>query len=213
MDPSRITPDTDTHGTEASHERRARRNVHLGAMRAIKAVHAAERTWMARVADIMTRLAASPWFLALHVIWFAAWILINMRVTPLPAFDPFPFGLLTMVVSLEAIFLSIFVLMAQGRESSIAELREELTLQVNLRMEAEVTKTLQLVAGLYTRLGHKMGDDPELREMLQPLDPQQMERELLAQIQAAVRNNRNSPLDEIKKMAEMADRRSEKITL
>ena len=67
-----------------------------------------------------------------------------------------------MVVSLEAIFLSIFVLMAQKRESAIAELREELALQVNLRIEEEMTKTLQLVAGLYTRLGHRVAEDPEL---------------------------------------------------
>lgn len=167
-------------------ERRGRRNAHVGAMRAIKAVHAADRTWIERTADRMTRIASSPWFLTLHVFWFTVWILINVGVTFIRPFDPFPFGLLTMVVSLEAIFLSIFVLMAQGRESSIAELREELTLQVNLRMEAEVTKTLQLVAGLYTRLGHKVGDDPELREMLQPLDSAQIEKELIAQIRAAV---------------------------
>jgi uncharacterized membrane protein len=91
-----------------------------------------------------------------------------------------------MVVSLEAIFLSIFVLMAQSRESSIAELREELTLQVNLRIEQEVTKTLELVAGLYTRLGHRLGEDPELAEMLQPLEPERIERELNEQIRAAV---------------------------
>lgn len=172
-------------------ERRARSSAHLGAIRAIKAVHAAERTWMERAADGMTRLAASPWFLALHAVWFTIWILINTGSTPLPAFDPYPFGFLTMVVSLEAIFLSIFVLMAQGRESAIAELREELTLQVNLRMEAEVTKTLQLVAGLYTRLGHKVGDDPELREMLQPLDSERIERELMEQIHPVARRTRD----------------------
>lgn len=167
-------------------ERRSRSSAHLGAIRAIKAAHAGERNWIERGAARMTSLASSPWFFAIHILWFAAWIIVNSGVTPLAAFDPYPFGFLTMVVSLEAIFLSIFVLMAQGRESSIAELREELTLQVNLRMEAEVTKTLQLVAGLYTRLGHKVGDDPELREMLQPLDPQSIERELMEQINSTV---------------------------
>jgi uncharacterized membrane protein len=167
-------------------ERRARSSAHLGAIRAIKAVHARDRTVIQRVADGMTKIAASTWFLSSHVLWFAGWIAINTGLTPLRIFDPFPFGLLTMVVSLEAIFLSIFVLMAQNRESAIAELREELTLQVNLRMEAEVTKTLQLVAGLYTRLGHRVGDDPELQEMLQPLDPRSIERELMEQIQSTV---------------------------
>jgi len=95
-----------------------------------------------------------------------------------------------MIVSLEAIFLSIFVLMTQNRESYIAELREELSLQVNLRMEQEVTKTLQLVAGLYTRLGHRMGDDPELRDMLEPLKPEEMEKELMLQIREAMKSSR-----------------------
>jgi uncharacterized membrane protein len=175
---------------QSKQDRRTRRNAHLGAMRAVKAVHAADRTWMDRVAEGLTRIASSPWFLVTHVFWFSAWILINVGITPIPAFDPYPFGLLTMVVSLEAIFLSIFVLMAQGREAAIAELREELTLQVNLRMEAEVTKTLQLVAGLYTRLGHKVGDDPELQEMLQPLDSESIERELLEQIESTIARKR-----------------------
>lgn len=171
-------------------DRRTRRNVALGAMRAVKAAHTADRTVVERIADRMTRTASSPWFLLLHLFWFASWILVNVGLTPLAVFDPYPFGFLTMVVSLEAIFLSIFVLMAQGRESAIAELREELTLQVNLRMEAEVTKALQLVAGLYTRLGHKVGDDPELQEMLQPLNAENIERELLEQIESSVRRRR-----------------------
>lgn len=172
-------------------ERRSRSKAHLGAIRAIKAAHAGERNWVERVAERMTSLASSPWFFLVHIVWFTAWIIINSGVTPMQPFDPYPFGFLTMVVSLEAIFLSIFVLMAQGRESSIAELREELTLQVNLRMEAEVTKTLQLVAGLYTRLGHQVGEDPELREMLQPLDSQLIERELVEQIQSPIFKREN----------------------
>jgi uncharacterized membrane protein len=170
-------------------ERRARRS-RIGTMRAVKAAHARDRTWIERTADWMTRQASSTPFLLLHVFWFLSWILINTGSTPVRPFDPFPFGLLTMIVSLEAIFLSIFVLMAQSRESNIAELREELSLQVVLRMEAEVTKTLQLVAGLFTRLGHKVGDDPELRDMLQPLEPEEMENEIVQQIQEAMGSKR-----------------------
>ncbi len=103
----------------------------------------------------------------------------------IPAFDPFPFGLLTLVVSLEAIFLSIFVLMAQSRESAVEELREEVSLQVVLRMEEEVTKTLQLVAGLYSRLGHSVSNDEDLREMLGPLDAEKIEDDLIRQIESA----------------------------
>ena len=156
------------------------------AFRAIKAQHSGSQTSMQMIADWLTRFASGTGFFVFHVLAFAGWILWNTGLLPFPQFDPFPFGLLTMIVSLEAIFLSIFVLMSQGRESKIGELREELNLQVNLRIEEEVTKALHLVAGLYTRLGHTLGNDPELREMLQPLDASKIEREVTAQLEEAL---------------------------
>jgi uncharacterized membrane protein len=178
-------------------ERRKRRYVANLAFGAIKAQHAAHRTVLERFVDRLNELASSTWFLVAHVIWFAVWIVLNSGVFHFRPFDPFPFGLMTLVVSLEAIFLSIFVLMAQQRESAIAELREELGLQVSLRVEQEVTKTLQLVAGLYTRLGHRVSDDPELHHMLQPLDVRGIERDLLEQIESATaQRHHNSMLDE-----------------
>jgi uncharacterized membrane protein len=178
-------PTTPLADVTGSAERRRRRFVANRAFGAIKANHAANRTVMQTIADRLNELASSPRFLAIHALWFGIWILWNVGAFELEPFDPFPFGLLTLVVSLEAIFLSIFILMAQKRESAIAELREELGLQVNLRIEEEVTKTLQLVTGLYTRLGHRPGEDPELHDMLQPLDIASIERELLEQIAAA----------------------------
>lgn len=154
--------------------------------RAIKAQHSGESTRMQVLADWLTTFASSTGFFFFHVLAFSAWLLWNSGLFNVPQFDPFPYGLLTMIVSLEAIFLSIFVLMSQGRESRIGELREELTLQVNLRIEEEITKTLHLVAGLYTRLGFTMGNDPELKEMLQPLDPRKMEAEVTEQIEDAI---------------------------
>ncbi|MBC7788934.1 MAG: DUF1003 domain-containing protein [Anaerolineae bacterium] len=165
-----------------SGERRERVVGTRRAVLAIKAEHAADRSRMEIVADRLTRSASSPFFFLFHVIWFAGWIIWNVGAFGFRPFDPFPFGLLTMVVSLEAIFLSIFVLMAQGRESQIAELREEVTLQVLLRSEEEITKVLQLMAGLYGRLGHKVAEDHELREMLQPLSTRDIERQLIQQI-------------------------------
>ncbi|HET9424089.1 MAG TPA: DUF1003 domain-containing protein [Gemmatimonadaceae bacterium] len=172
-------------------ERRRNRTIANRAFGAIKAQHAAERSFIEGLADGLNEIASSTPFLVLHVIWFVTWILWNLGLFGFTPFDPFPFGLLTMVVSLEAIFLSIFVLMAQKRESAIAELREELMLQVNLRMEEEVTKTLQLVAGLYTRLGHVMAEDEELGDMLRPLDVTTIERELTEEIaQVAAKRKR-----------------------
>jgi len=177
-----------------SGERRSRMIGARRAFRAIKVAHASDLSPLERIADRLTAFAGSTPFLVLHVVWFATWIgwnslYVGQRIFQLPPFDPFPFGLLTMVVSLEAIFLSIFVLLSQRRESAIADLREELTLQVNLRIEEEVTKTLQLVAGLYRRMGHELAEDPELREMLQPFDSHKIEEALVEQIkgQAAAR--------------------------
>ena len=179
---------------DASPERRKRRYVANLAFGAIKAQHSAHRTRLERFVDGLNMVASSTLFLVAHFAAFAFWLLWNTGHLGLRPIDPFPFGLMTTIVSLEAIFLSIFVLMAQQRESAIAELREELGLQVSLRVEQEVTKTLQLVAGLYTRLGHRVSDDPELMHMLQPLDVKAIERDLLEQIEAATQNKHSNTM-------------------
>jgi uncharacterized membrane protein len=173
-----------TEGDRASRRERRARSGSNRQVEAVKTRLADERSATERLADRLTRIAASAGFLIAHVVWFAGWILLNLGLLGPKPFDPFPFGLLTMVVSLEAIFLSIFVLMTQSRESRIAELREEMTLEVDLRMEEEVTKTLQLVTGLYGRLGFEVSsDDDDLDEMLKPLDKEGIERELENQIE------------------------------
>jgi uncharacterized membrane protein len=157
---------------------------------AIKAQRAADRTRVEEIAESLNETASSTPFLIFHAIWFLIWLPWNIGVfrrLGLQPFDPYPFGLLTMIVSLEAIFLSIFVLLAQKREAAIAELREELSLQVGLWTEQEVTKTLQLVTGLYRRLGHPLAEDVELRQMLGPLDVHGIEARLLAEIDATTR--------------------------
>jgi uncharacterized membrane protein len=156
------------------------------AFRAIKAQHSSNRSKMEIMADRMIGFASSTPFLVIHAFVFVGWIYWNLPFSGLKKFDPYPYGMLTTIVSLEAIFLSIFVLMTQSRESRIGELREELTLQVNLRMEEEITKTLHLVAGLYARLNLALADDPELRAMLEPLDPKKMEQDLAEQISASM---------------------------
>lgn len=176
--------------TEEQPDRRRRRLLANRAFGALKAQHNAERSFVETIADELNDFASSSPYLVFHVVWFAIWMPWNLGWFGLKIFDPFPFGLLTMVVSLEAIFLSIFILIAQKRESAIAELREELALQVNLRIEEEMTKTLQLVAGLYTRLGHRVAEDPELSDMMQPLDVAGLERALQSQIAEAAAQRR-----------------------
>jgi uncharacterized membrane protein len=163
-------------------ERRVVRAAFNRPMVALKAAHTSDRSLMERIAVGSTRIASSTIFLVTHLVWFGVWVLWNTGTLGIRAVDPFPFGLLTMIVSLEAILLSIFVLIGQSREAKISELRDELTLQINLRIESEVTKNLQLVAGLYTRMGFRFSEDDELREMLKVMDPEDMERELMARI-------------------------------
>jgi uncharacterized membrane protein len=168
---------------QAEQRAQARRRAADRKVEAIRTRLAARRSPVEQLADALTRLASSTGFLALHVVWFAGWVAWNALLAPDP-FDPFPFGLLTMVVSLEAIFLSIFVLMSQRRGALIAELRDEMTLEIDMRTEEEVTKTLQLVAGLYGRLGFALSadDEADLKAMLRPLDRERISAELAAQI-------------------------------
>lgn len=187
MQSDETAPPTESPKSPPSAERRLRRSAGINtAFRAIKAEAASNRSPMEVLADRMIGVASATPFLVIHAFLFAAWIYWNLPFSGLPKFDPYPYGMLTLVVSLEAIFLSIFVLMTQSRESRIGELREELTLQVNLRMEEEITKTLHLVAGLYARMNLTLADDPELRAMLEPLDPKKMEADLAEQISASM---------------------------
>jgi uncharacterized membrane protein len=106
------------------------------------------RTLQDRIADTMTNFAGSMAFVYLHAVWFGLWILLNVGLIHLPhvsEFDKFPFSLLTMVVSLEAIFLSTFVLVSQNRQSELSERRAELDLQVNLLAEQKATKVLEML--------------------------------------------------------------------
>jgi uncharacterized membrane protein len=94
-----------------------------------------------RIADVIAEFSGSIPFLVLNAAFFAIWLLVN--AIPTLAFDPYPFGLLTMIVSLEAIFLSIFVLVSQNRQSDKDRIRNELDYQVNLKAELGVSILLQ----------------------------------------------------------------------
>jgi uncharacterized membrane protein len=103
-----------------------------------------------KAADKITSFAGTMNFVYIHTIWFGIWILINLGVLGLGSkFDKFPFGLLTLIVSLEAIFLSTFVMISQNRQANAAEIRSELDYQTNVKAEKEidvVMKTLERVA-------------------------------------------------------------------
>jgi uncharacterized membrane protein len=101
-----------------------------------------------RLAALMTDFSGSMAFVYIHAVWFGLWFLLNLgifRIPHLTQFDPYPFGLLTLIVSLEAIFLSTFVLIAQNNLSAVSERRAELDLQVNLLAEQKSAKVLELL--------------------------------------------------------------------
>jgi uncharacterized membrane protein len=108
-------------------------------------------TWQNRVADSMTAFSGSMTFVYLHVIWFGAWLLCNEGVFGKSLiFDPFPFGLLTLIVSLEAIFLSTFVLISQNRQQERADRRSQADYENDIRAET-----------WSIHLGRKLGVDPD----------------------------------------------------
>jgi uncharacterized membrane protein len=118
------------------------------------------RTAVERIGDAIGSFAGSMSFVVLHVAIFSLWFLVNTRSIPgLTPFDPFPFILLSMVVSVEAVLLSTFVLMKQNREGKRAEHRQQLTLQIDLLAEQEATKTLQMLRRICERLGVQGGWD------------------------------------------------------
>jgi uncharacterized membrane protein len=102
-----------------------------------------KRTLGEKIAAHVANFCGSMSFVYLHIIWFAGWIVVN-TMTPY-AFDLFPFTFLTLVVSLEAIFLSTFILISQNHETRLTERRNHLDLQINMLAEQESTKTLDLV--------------------------------------------------------------------
>lgn len=107
-----------------------------------------------RIAELITRYAGGVVFIILHTIWFTAWIVFNLGlVAGIAPWDPFPFSFLTLVVSLEAIFLSLLVLMAQNRLTRDADKRAHLDLQINMLAEQESTATLQMLEKICKHLG------------------------------------------------------------
>lgn len=137
-----------------------------------------KRSLAVRFADDLTSFFGSIPFLTINGVIFILWILINTGKVPLIApYDPFPFPMLTTVVSLEAIILTVIVLMSQNRQSLISSLREEMDMHVNLIAEREITKALKLLNELLQEKGIKLKDE-ELEEMLKEIDASYLERKL-----------------------------------
>jgi uncharacterized membrane protein len=106
-------------------------------------------TFGERLSDFLTRVAGDIRFVYFNFLWFGLWIVVNMSIIRgLEAFDPFPFGLLTMIVSLEAIFLSLFVLISQNRQAAREKVRNDIEYEVNIKAELEIRELRQQIEEL-----------------------------------------------------------------
>jgi uncharacterized membrane protein len=124
-----------------------------------------------RIADVITRFTGSMRFVYLHLAFFGFWIVANLGWVPgVPAWDP-SFVVLAMVASVEAIFLSTFVLISQNRMAAAADKRADLDLQISLLAEHEVTRLITLVSGIADRMGVETEADADLEEITHDVAP------------------------------------------
>ena len=112
------------------------------------------RTPTERVSDVIAKLVGNVGFLLAHLTVIAGWSVLNLHVIPgVRAFDPFPFGILALIVSSESVFLTIFVLISQSRMARQSERRSHLDLQVGMLSEQELTTILQMLQKLCLHMG------------------------------------------------------------
>jgi uncharacterized membrane protein len=129
--------------------------------------------------DFVVSRSGRMGFIVFHAVWFTVWLLMNSLGRERAfRFDPFPYPLLTLVVSLESIFLSLFILISQNRPSRTADARAHLDLQINMLAEHESTKALQLLGALCEHHGPKCAQDSDVDQLVSATRPAEIIREL-----------------------------------
>jgi uncharacterized membrane protein len=138
------------------------------------------RSCVERFSDAVTTVAAHEGTVIAHIVWFAAWMLINTNHVPfVRPFDPFPFSWLTSLVSLEAIFLTLFVLASQNRMTHEADRRAHLDLQVNLLSEQEMTMVLRMLGEVCRHFDLRATiSSPKFQELARRTDVGQLAEQL-----------------------------------
>ena len=144
----------------------------------LRAKAARDRSLQSRIADAITSFSGRMIFVYVHIAWFGIWILINAGWFGLRAFDPYPYGLLTMIVSLEAIFLSTFVLISQNRLSEESERRADLDLHIGLLTEHELTRVLQMLDIMQDKMGIVDHANSELADLEMETRPEDVLAEI-----------------------------------
>ena len=138
-----------------------------------------QRTPSDRIAEAIAIFCGSMTFVWVHVVWFGGWILLNL-IPGLPHFDQFPFTFLTLVVSLEAIFLSTFILISQNLETRITERRSHLDLQLNMLSEQENTKMIAILLAIAEKVGADLSHDPHLAALSEETRPERLVEQIKA---------------------------------
>jgi len=169
--PPRAARETESYRKSETGEDVTRQNVL--AMRQLEEAAMAKRTGADRVAAAIARFCGQMTFVWIHVVLFAAWIGYN-TLPWFKQFDPYPYTFLTLVVSLEAIFLSTFILISQNYDMRISERRNQLDLQINLLAEQENTKALQMLERIAKKVGANIGDDPQVRALEEATRPESL---------------------------------------
>jgi uncharacterized membrane protein len=142
-----------------------------------------------RLADAITSFAGSITFVAIHAVLVALWIIINVGLIPgITPFDPFPFTMLTMIASVEVLFISTFVLISENRSAVLAERRAELDLQINLLAEHETTRLIELVDAIARHLGVTDGTRPDVEQLKREVAPEAVLQEIEAARERAADN-------------------------
>jgi uncharacterized membrane protein len=126
-----------------------------------------------RIADRVTAFSGSMRFVWIHLALFGTWIAWNLPFSPLPRFDP-SLVVLAMAASVEAIFLSTFVLISQNRMAALAEKRAELDLQISLLSEHEVTRLIRMVRAIGDKLGLEESKDSDLHDLAEDVAPEEV---------------------------------------
>ena len=136
-----------------------------------------ERTRSDRVAEAIAKFCGSMVFVWVHVVWFGIWVVINL-FPGVPHIDPFPFTFLTLVVSLEAIFLSTFILISQNHDTRISERRNHLDLQINLLSEQENTQMIRMLRAIAEKLGVEVTNDFHLTALSEKTEPEKLAKQI-----------------------------------
>src|SRR3954447_3784334 len=131
----------------------------------IESAQRENRTIGERIAETVAQFCGSMTFVWVHIVWFGLWIILN--TIPNIKFDPFPYTFLTLVVSLEAIFLSTFILISQNHDTRLSERRNHLDLQINLLAEQESTKMIMMLQEIARQVGVHIEEDQEMTELAQ----------------------------------------------